>query len=614
MRLWAVVVAAMFALVLTSAVRADEPRVALVVGVGDYAGAPQLRNPVPDANLVADTLRGVGFDVELVTDPGQREMEDAVIRLKNRMAAAGADAIGLFYFAGHGIQSAGINYLVPADASLESEDYLATRTVPAQWVLAAMETAGAAASFVVLDACRNDPFSRSWVSSTRSAATHGLAQMEPPRGSFLVFSTAPGAVALDGDGANSPFAEAIADELISPGVLAETMFKRVVRQVEDKTGDAQSPWVQYSFNGDFYFGGPPSGGEAGEDGGLPASAQLENMFWNLIKDSDDPDDFREYVENFPEGIYLEDAEARIAELEAAEPAPDPETEPSALRVVDLTLSATPNVYEGLCPATIGFTGRISAVGGAGVVAYRWLRSDGATGPIETVSFTGPGTKEISSAWSVGAEDAKFEGWRQLEVLDPTAMKSGQATFIVACQTPEQRDVYRIPQAELEERLPSIVEQAKRDPRVLTRVRERDPRLADAAVEIIRKEEMEAAARSTRPVTDQVVYRPLQLPAPTLISPDDGYVFDLFPRNMTLRWGTVDGAASYIVEIDCMHCCASGQWCADLGREYKVHKGVTEPYLRTTFVGAQPGRWRVGAVAADGTTSPMSPWREFIHKR
>ena len=118
---------------------------------------------------------------------------------------------------------------------------------------------------------------------------------------------------------------------------------------------------------------------------------------------------------------------------------------------------------------------------------------------------------------------------------------------------------------------------------------------------------EASASATTPTATQPA-------TPTQLSPPNGAKFNIFPRTTTLRWSAVPGAASYTVEVDCMHCCATGKWCTDVGRTFKVVPGVTDTSYTFNFVGAQPGRWRVWAVSASGAESPKSDWWTFTHQR
>jgi len=228
-----------------------EPRIALVIANADYDGSlPPLANPVNDGMLIAKRLKSVGFDVTLLTDASQKEMKLAVRKFGDALATAGSAATGLFYFAGHGLQVGGVNYLVPIAAEIDREGDIDLESVAADTVLKQMESAGASTSIVILDACRNNPLSRGFRSATR-----GLARMDAPNGSFVAYSTAPGDVAADGSGKNSPFALALAEEMVKPGQGIESTFRKVRLQVMTATGHQQVPWDSSSMLFPFYFNG-----------------------------------------------------------------------------------------------------------------------------------------------------------------------------------------------------------------------------------------------------------------------------------------------------------------------------------------------------------------------
>ena len=230
-------------------VAADGPRHALIIGNSQYgASLGRLPNPANDARQVAAALQRVGFAVDLVIDADQKTMKRAISRFGDRLAAGGRSATGLFYYAGHGIQSRGTNYLIPVSAPIEREADLDLEGVAADTVLAQMEEAGAGTSIVILDACRNMPLARSFRSASR-----GLARMDAPNGSFIAYSTAPGATAADGDGRNSPFAAALVRQLGQKGLPIEVMFRGIRRQVVEATGGQQTPWDSSSLLDPFYF-------------------------------------------------------------------------------------------------------------------------------------------------------------------------------------------------------------------------------------------------------------------------------------------------------------------------------------------------------------------------
>jgi len=223
---------------------AQEKRIALVIGNGAYKSAP-LRNPVNDAGDIADVLEKLGFSVALKTDADQRSMERAIRDFGKKLRTGG---VGLFYYAGHGIQVKGRNYLIPIGAAIESESDVKYESVDAGRVLGKMEDAGNSLNVIILDACRNNPFGRSFRSSDK-----GLAKMDAPTGSILAYATAPGSVASDGPGRNGLYTSALLKHMMTAGLTIEKMFKQVRIDVVGDSGKKQVPWESSSLTGDFYF-------------------------------------------------------------------------------------------------------------------------------------------------------------------------------------------------------------------------------------------------------------------------------------------------------------------------------------------------------------------------
>lgn len=222
----------------------SEQRLALVIGNGQYDAAP-LRNPANDARATAAALRLCGFEVMERIDVDYRDMYEAVRDFGRHIQRGG---VGVFYFAGHGIQVDGQNYLIPIGADVQSEDEVPFQAIPASLVLEKMETARNRVNIVILDACRNNPFARSFRSSAR-----GLDRMDAATGSLLSYATAPGRVAADGEGDNSVYTEALLKYLLVPGLKIEEVFKRVRQDVMNQTDGSQIPWESSSMTGNFYF-------------------------------------------------------------------------------------------------------------------------------------------------------------------------------------------------------------------------------------------------------------------------------------------------------------------------------------------------------------------------
>ena len=237
---------------------ADGRRIALVIGNGGYKNLPKLTNPPRDAALIADKLRSVGFEVDLAIDDSQSNLKQRVRNFGLR--ARGASA-ALFYYAGHGLQAKGSNYLLPVDARLRSVADLRSGSLALSTVSDELEAADAKINLIILDACRDNPLTRSLrrKDGTRSVnLTRGLASVQRASGTLVAYATAPGDVAYDGDGMeNSPFTQAVANGIDEPGLEIAPMFRQVREQVIAATNGKQVPWIEEDISGEFYFQPPP---------------------------------------------------------------------------------------------------------------------------------------------------------------------------------------------------------------------------------------------------------------------------------------------------------------------------------------------------------------------
>lgn len=223
----------------------QERRVALVIGNGDYEQG-RLHNPVNDARAIAQALRRAGFEVIAKENADRGAMYEAINAFGDRLKET--NGVGLFYFSGHGLQVQGKNFMMPLRARITSERMVETEAVDVNRVLGEMDAAQARVNIVVLDACRHNPYARSFRSISR-----GLAQIDAPRGTLIAYATAPGKVAEDGTGQNSPYTAALVKHLAEPGLPIETVFKRVRVDVLNQTGNRQEPWEASSLTGDFFF-------------------------------------------------------------------------------------------------------------------------------------------------------------------------------------------------------------------------------------------------------------------------------------------------------------------------------------------------------------------------
>jgi uncharacterized caspase-like protein len=307
------IAALLIACCLAPAVQAER-RVALVVGNNSYPSAPLL-NPVNDAKAMAQALEGAGFSVILKLDANQGELLGALREFGNRLKEGGPGTAGLFYFAGHGMQIKGRNFLIPVGANIEHEDEVSYQAMDAQAVMDKMESAGNGTNIVILDACRNNPFARSFRSGRQ-----GLAQMDAPVGTLVAFSTAPGSVAADSGstGSNGLYTAHLLRAIQRPGQKVEDVFKQVRLAVLRESGNRQVPWEASSLIGDFYFRAPAEGAAPAAAAAEPPDfqASLDDAFWAAVKDSTSSAELFAYLNRFPAGRHSRSARARLADLVA----------------------------------------------------------------------------------------------------------------------------------------------------------------------------------------------------------------------------------------------------------------------------------------------------------
>jgi formylglycine-generating enzyme required for sulfatase activity len=285
--------------------------VALVIGNGAYGENP-LRNPVRDAEAVRDALESCKFEVTLYTNAGKRVMEDAIRAFGERVRGG---AVGLFYFAGHGLQVEGTNFLIPIGARLDKESDVPYEGVDVGRVLDNMKAAGNKLNILVLDACRNNPFAllKGW----RGVGEKGLAQVKAPTGSLLAYATAPGSTAADGAGEHGLYTQALLEEIKEPGLKLEEAFKKVREKVLEASKGGQTPWESNSTVGDFYFR-PIVGAGSG-----PSEAELEATLWEGVKDTWKAAELEAFLGRFAHSRYTELAQAKLANLRRAPARLDP---------------------------------------------------------------------------------------------------------------------------------------------------------------------------------------------------------------------------------------------------------------------------------------------------
>lgn len=302
-------------------------RVALLIGNNQYASSP-LRNAVNDARDLGAALKELGFKVIVRENATRKDMTDA---LREFGAALEGASTALFFYAGHGMQFKDRNYLIPIDAVMASEDDITLFSIEVNLVFDRMERAKTRFNFIILDACRDNPFASSFkLSST------GLAQMSAPTGTFIAYATAPGATAQDGYERNGIYTKHILRNIKIPNQQVEIMFKRVREAVDIESRKLQTPWDSSSLKGDFTFAEPVRAASAQ---GAPAQAgpsadiqlQMEREFWTSVRESKRPDDIQAYLDKYPNGYFVTLARNALAALKPAVVASGPavEAQPAA---------------------------------------------------------------------------------------------------------------------------------------------------------------------------------------------------------------------------------------------------------------------------------------------
>jgi uncharacterized caspase-like protein len=272
-------------------------RVALLIGNNTYAASP-LRNAVNDARDLSAALKELGFKVIVKENATRKDMIDGLREFGAALDGANA---ALFFYAGHGMQFKERNYLIPIDAVMASEDDITLFSFEVNQVFDRMERAKTRHNFIILDACRDNPFASSFKLSSA-----GLAQMSSPTGTFIAYATSPGSVARDGFDRNGIYTKHILQNIKVPNQPVEIMFKRVREGVELETRRLQTPWDSSSLKGDFTFAESvrPGGNVAAASGpSADIQLQIEGEFWRSVRESNRADDIQAYLDKYPNGNF-----------------------------------------------------------------------------------------------------------------------------------------------------------------------------------------------------------------------------------------------------------------------------------------------------------------------
>jgi hypothetical protein len=284
----------------SSVLRGPEQRIALVIGNSNYQNAPKLSNPGNDAQSMAQLLNSAGFEVIAATDLTQNDMVKVLQDFSSKVAAHGANTVAMIYYAGHGVQLAGENYLVPVDAKISSASDLISNSVRLVDVMGTLESIPSRMRIVLLDACRNNPF------PDINDAGRGLAIVDAPNGSIVGYSTAPGMEAQDGSDGHSPYTSAFLHLAHDPNVPIEQLFKRVRLEVNSSTDGQQTPWESSSLTSDFYFFGDTAVAATRPPARGPIMQMASNMpgrsarqAYDYVLSEGSPEYYREFITLFP---------------------------------------------------------------------------------------------------------------------------------------------------------------------------------------------------------------------------------------------------------------------------------------------------------------------------
>ena len=294
-------------------------RVALVIGNSEYKTA-KLKNPVNDSRDMANSLRGYGFNVIERSNLTVKEIGSTLREFRSKLRSG---SVALVFYAGHGVQIKGENYLPAVDADIVGEDDVPNQSLSTRQIMDVLADSKSSMNIVFLDACRNNPYSRSFRSSSR-----GLGKENAPSGTLISFATRPGSTADDGDGRNGLYTSVLLEQIKNADQPIEQILKRVVTGVKTGSKGQQEPWMEGSIEGDFCFG------QCGMIASLPSSgsqtlitnltnelskpeltqAQKEEKFWDDTKAAGNKDAYEGYLESYPRGRYVSLAKANIVRI------------------------------------------------------------------------------------------------------------------------------------------------------------------------------------------------------------------------------------------------------------------------------------------------------------
>jgi formylglycine-generating enzyme required for sulfatase activity len=276
-----------------------EQRVALVIGNGAYKASP-LKNPVNDARDMADKLRSLGFIVIERSNLGMKQIGSTLREFRSKLTPG---SVALVFYAGHGLQIKGENYLPAVDAEIGGEEDVPNQSMSMRQIMNVLSDAKTRLNLVFLDACRDNPYARSFRNSSG-----GLAKEDAPSGTLISFATRPGSVASDGNGRNGLYTGALLAQMNNTSLPIEQVLKGVVTSVKGSSSGRQEPWMEGSIEGDFCFG------DCSARSAPQVAISDDRALWESVKDSRDVNEFEAYLAQFPRGVFAGLANTRIKAL------------------------------------------------------------------------------------------------------------------------------------------------------------------------------------------------------------------------------------------------------------------------------------------------------------
>ena len=276
-----------------------EQRVALVIGNGAYKASP-LKNPVNDARDMADKLRSLGFIVIERSNLGMKQIGSTLREFRSKLTPG---SVALVFYAGHGLQIKGENYLPAVDAEIGGEEDVPNQSMSMRQIMNVLSDAKTRLNLVFLDACRDNPYARSFRNSSG-----GLAKEDAPSGTLISFATRPGSVASDGNGRNGLYTGALLEQMNNTSLPIEQVLKGVVTSVKGSSKGRQEPWMEGSIEGDFCFG------DCSARSAPQVAMSDDRALWESVKDSRDVNEFKAYLAQFPRGVFAGLATRRIKAL------------------------------------------------------------------------------------------------------------------------------------------------------------------------------------------------------------------------------------------------------------------------------------------------------------